>query len=67
MRLRKISMKKAAVILCAVVVGFVAVGCSADKSGDTQQMPASGPKKDPNAAPGLPPQAQDAIKKQKGG
>ena len=72
-------MKSYKALLLAALVGAVVVvttGCSADKSGEVQQMPAtsgaSSPNKSPSnpaaggaGAPGgnLPPQAQDAISK----
>lgn len=60
-------MKKTVIILCAAAVGFAAIGCSADKSGDTQQMPPTGHKRDAMKDTGLPPQALDAMKKKNGG
>jgi len=60
-------MKKTALILSIAVMGFAMVGCGADKSGDTQQMPATGgAKKSATGVPGLPPQAQDAFNKAHG-
>ncbi len=64
-------MKKTVLILSIAALGFAVVGCGADKSGDTQQMPAApgATKKSSTGVPGLPPQAQEAFDKahKKGG
>ncbi|MGV3617409.1 MAG: hypothetical protein ACO1SV_18950 [Fimbriimonas sp.] len=56
-------MKSLKAVLALVVLACVVAGCNPDKSGATQQMPAtaSTPNNAPTMPSNLPPQAQKAI------
>ena len=52
------------VAVSVLIVAIVSVGCTPDKSGDTQTMPAGSKASAPNVSPSmstLPPAAQKAI------